>query len=308
MNVPDKITERIDWFGLADGFAARQARRDAEIGEGDCGDYRENGILMCGKCRTPRQEWRNLPVYPTHIDDDGILVRERRLAVIDCKCRAEAKAREAEQNKDWDFGLWMDTHRQYGISGGLAKDVTFEADDGRDPMATEICRRYVEKWREMRENNIGVIFYGPNGTGKSFHAGMIVNALLKKRVRCLVTSFPTILSAMEKWGEKQEIVNYLGLFDLLAVDDLGAERDNDYATEQVYHIIDARYRQGKPLIVTTNFPRGFIQDTNDIRLKRIFDRLLEMCPLTITLTGPDRRTELAERKKRLAGAVLKGVG
>ena len=39
---------------------------------------------------------------------------------------------------------------------------------------------------------------------------------------------------------------------LLILDDFGMERGTEYGLEQVYSVIDSRYRSGKPLIVTTN--------------------------------------------------------
>ena len=41
-------------------------------------------------------------------------------------------------------------------------------------------------------------------------------------------------------------------YDLLIIDDLGAERGTEYAVENVFNVIDRRYRSGKPLIITTN--------------------------------------------------------
>ena len=38
------------------------------------------------------------------------------------------------------------------------------------------------------------------------------------------------------------------------IDDFGMERGTEYALEQVYNIVDSRYRSQKPLIVTTNLP------------------------------------------------------
>lgn len=286
-------------------------------------DYMENGVRMCAKCHTPKQAWVNFPVRTpeglTTTDESGETLKKPWLAPIACRCRREALAQEREQDKEMQFRSWMHTHQQYGISGGLSKDMTFDADDGRDPMALEICRRYVDNWRKMYENNIGIIFHGPNGTGKSFHAGMIVNELLKRRIPCLMTSFPSLLAAMEKWGEKQEIVDHLRLFELVVIDDLGAERSSSYALEQIYHVVDARYRQRKPLIVTTNTPVKWMKmdeegernlclkkDADPIMIKRIFSRVLEMCSIKVGLNGIDRRTIESDRKKRLAEAIMRG--
>ena len=264
-------------------------------------DYTENGIRMCAKCHTPKQAWISFPV-----NLDAGADKKPYLAPVACQCMKEKGERKREADRETDFRYWMNTHKQYGISGGLPEDVTFAADNGSNPGASEVGRRYVERWAEMREHNIGILFHGPNSTGKSFHAGMIVNELLKRRVPAIMTSFPSLLAAMEKWGEKQEIVNYLALFDLVVIDDLGVERDSGYSYEQVFHIVDARYRQRKPLIVTTNLSAKRMESAEEVKQKRVFDRVLEMCPIRIALTNENQRAVAESEKKRLAAAILGG--
>jgi DNA replication protein DnaC len=58
--------------------------------------------------------------------------------------------------------------------------------------------------------------------------------------------------------------------------------------EQVYGIVDARYRPGKPLIVTTNIPIDDIKKPVDLRLQRIYDRIIEMCH-PVEVKGQSRR-------------------
>ena len=275
----------------------------------EAGDYvREDGILMCGKCHTPKQCYAKLPVRPVKIDADGKMKMRVRLAPVSCQCRRAALEREREYDRQTQFNTWMaEQSHLYGISGGVPKTAVFEADDGREPQALEVCRRYVDTWPQMRQNNIGILFCGANGTGKSFHAEMIVNALLKKRIPSLVTSFPALLAAMEKFGEKREIVNHLRLFELAVIDDLGAERDSSYALEQVFNVIDARYRQKKPLIVTTNILYETLKNETDPKYKRIYERVVEMCPIVVSMNTGRRRAEIAREKKRLAESILKGV-
>ena len=264
-------------------------------------DYLQDGVRMCAKCHTPKQARISCP-GGEGANQDGKFF----LAPVPCRCRGEKLAREREKDRETNFRYWMNTHKQYGISGGLPEDVTFAADNGSNPGASEVGQRYVERWAEMREHNIGILFHGPNSTGKSFHAGMIVNELLKRRVPAIMTSFPSLLAAMEKWGEKQEIVNYLALFDLVVIDDLGVERDSGYSYEQVFHIVDARYRQRKPLIVTTNLSAKRMESAEEVKQKRVFDRVLEMCPIRIALTNENQRAVAESEKKRLAAAILGG--
>lgn len=93
-----------------------------------------------------------------------------------------------------------------------------------------------------------------------------------------MTSFVKVLQVIQDNTENEtEFVNRLCAARLLIIDDLGTERNTDYALEKVYNVIDSRYRTGKPLILTTNLNLQDMQMTQDIRYQRIYDRIFEMC-------------------------------
>ena len=52
--------------------------------------------------------------------------------------------------------------------------------------------------------------------------------------------------------ERAAFIASLDDYSLLVIDDLGVERSTEYAMEQMFTVIDSRYRSKKPLIVTTN--------------------------------------------------------
>ena len=69
------------------------------------------------------------------------------------------------------------------------------------------------------------------------------------------------------------VVDRLCRYPLLIIDDFGMERGTEYALEQVYNIVDSRYRSQKPLIVTTNLPLNEIRHPQDTAHARIYDRI-----------------------------------
>ena len=81
----------------------------------------------------------------------------------------------------------------------------------------------------------------------------------------------------------------------LILDDFGMERGTEYGLEQVYNVIDSRYRSGKPLIVTTNLTLTELQNPQDTPHARIYDRLLEMCA-PVCFSGENFRRESAQNK------------
>ncbi len=93
----------------------------------------------------------------------------------------------------------------------------------------------------------------------------------------------------------RRIITRLCSFPLLILDDFGMERGTEYGLEQVYNVIDSRYRSGKPLIVTTNLTLEELQNPEDTAHARIYDHLTEMCT-PVRITGENFRKAKAREK------------
>ena len=156
----------------------------------------------------------------------------------------------------------------------------------------------------MRKENMGLLFWGPAGTGKTFAAACIANALVEQEVGVrLITLGEALLNLYGMSGEER--IGYLEVLTtcgLLILDDFGVERRTPYAREQVYEIINRRYLSGRPMIVTTNLTLEELKhaDRDD---GRIHDRVLERC-VPVFFNGPSLRRENAARKIRRARALL----
>ena len=158
----------------------------------------------------------------------------------------------------------------------------------------------------MRANNIGVLFYGSVGTGKSFLASCIGNGLLDRQVPVAATNFPRLLNLLQGTYEKQDLLDRLSIYKLLIVDDLGVERDSAYAEEQIFNIIDARSNSELPVIVTTNLTLEEMEHPTTMQYARIYDRVLAMCPIRLKLAGESRRKANASEREQLARKILLG--
>lgn len=77
----------------------------------------------------------------------------------------------------------------------------------------------------------------------------------------------------------------------------------EYALEQIYNIIDSRYRSRKPLIVTTNLTLTELKNPQDTAHARIYDRLLELCT-PIACTGSSMRKDIGQAKLNLLKTLL----
>lgn len=274
---------------IIDTIGARAARQYLETE----GDYRnEDGLLMCGKCHTQKE------CVLTKKDGTTRTVR------CACECSVAQNAKEAEEKRKRDRLQYLDSMRRTGFPDAEMREWTLAKSDHTDQKNENIARRYVANFDAMRSQGTGLLLCGPVGTGKSFLAAAIANELISQGTPCLMTNFSRIISRIsEKFGGDQKYLDNLNRFDLLIIDDLGAERDSEYMWEKVMDVIDARYRAGLPLIVTTNLNPKDLYDPSDIRRQRVFSRLKEMC-IFLEVNGADRRSKKMQDKLTAAKSLL----
>lgn len=193
--------------------------------------------------------------------------------------------------------------RSKGIQDRHLLDWKFSV--ANDSEGIQKAKRYVECWEKVKEENLGLLLWGNVGTGKSFIAACIANALIDKGVSVLMTNFTKIISKMGslRIDEVHEYISSFGRYDLLIIDDLGIERNTNYAQEQLYAVIDERYKSNLPLIVTTNLTPTQLENASDIAHARVYSRILEMCA-PVLIDGTNRRTAIADTKKALARTIL----
>ena len=242
------------------------------------GDYRnEDGLLICGKCHTAKECKITVPMF------EGT-----RIVSCVCKCKREQLNAEEEERKELMRKQEIDRMRSIGIQDKKIIEYNFENDDRQNTAVGNIARKYVDKFSQMKEKNFGILFYGDTGTGKSFFAGCIANALIDKGIPVLATSITRLINQLFSVEDKNELIKDICKYDLLIIDDIGAERSTDYALEQVYTLIDERYKSNKPMIITTNLSYEEMSNATDLKLKRIYDRILEKC-YPIKVEGQRRR-------------------
>ena len=158
---------------------------------------------------------------------------------------------------------------------------------------------------EKYRNNTGLLLFGDVGTGKSFFAGCIANALLDRDVPVLMTNFPTILNRLTGMfsEDRADFIASFDEYDLLIIDDLGVERSTEYAMEQMFFVIDSRYRSRRPMIITTNLKLAELKNPPDLAHARIYDRILERCA-PILFAGKNFREENAGATKQAAKDIV----
>lgn len=143
-----------------------------------------------------------------------------------------------------------------------------------------------------------IVIQGGVGTGKTGAAIAALRELFFTGSSILYWSLPDLMDALRaeefsrtKGDDPARPVPTMGQLtnvDVLLLDDMGTERPTAYVTDRLFLIVDKRYGEGKPTVVTTNVVGGgFEKYLGD----RIASRLRE-CSRVIVAAGPDlRRTK-----------------
>ena len=225
-----------------------------------------DGLIYCSKCHTPRQK---------RLEVSGKTIEPRCM----CACQTEDYDRREQERKHREFLDMVAKNRSIGLPDPGLRKHTFENDLGYNPKQIRMAKRYVQHWEEMQKNSTGLLLWGDVGTGKSFIAGCIANALLDKGVPVIMTNFARLLNKLTDMyaGDRNAYIDSFKRYPLMIIDDLGVERNSEFAREQVFSVIDSRYRSELPMIVTTNLTLEELQHPEDLSRSRIYDRILERC-------------------------------
>jgi DNA replication protein DnaC len=121
---------------------------------------------------------------------------------------------------------------------------------------------------------------------------LVSKAALETGRSVAIYSLPRLLNEIRDTHRAErshiDLLDRLTAVDLLHVDDVGAERKNEWVLEELYSIVNSRYEEQRSIVITTNI------DDHDALCEQIgartVSRLTEMCQ-EMLLSGEDRRFE-----------------
>lgn len=265
------FAHRVDEADDALGLCATQAEKEA-YGHWILGAWED--ILACRTC--------------TKKDDDVLACAKR--TVI----REDGKLRSAMMRCDRYLRVCKQrrTDRLFGQSR-LGKRWekrtfdTFQVDD-TNRRAYEACRQLADDFSQRER---GLLLAGDCGSGKTHLAAAVVHALIDQgRHAIFLTGGRYLDSLKDAFGDPDKtrrIRHEARSADLLVLDDIGAEMNGDWARSEFFSLLNDRYEQMRPTILTTNLS----MDELTARLgKRTVSRIAEMTD-GIRLHSADRRLQ-----------------
>lgn len=234
----------------------------------------DDGLFHCSVCHHKTQ---------TEVE---FLGRKKIVRCI-CDCRKQERDAFSEREKQQE----LERQRRICFAETNMANWTFENDDRQNEKISDAMMNYVNNFTDFKKEGKGLLLYGTVGTGKTYFAACIANALIDNGYSVLMTNFARLTNQIQgMFDGKQEFIDSLNRYSLLIIDDLGAERKSEFMQEQVFNIIDSRYRSGLPFIITTNLTAEEIKKPQDVGYSRIYDRILERC-FPVEVSGASRRRQ-----------------
>lgn len=135
-----------------------------------------------------------------------------------------------------------------------------------------------------------LVLIGPTGTGKTHAAIAVAREAHAKGLSVVVLPVVELLDLLRPTGGGDEhAMRRLMDVDRLVLDDLGAEKATDWTQERMYALVNRRWLEERPTIVTTNLEPEVLRTEEQGVGERLFSRLAGSGAVVLRLSGADRR-------------------
>lgn len=150
----------------------------------------------------------------------------------------------------------------------------------------DVVKDYINKNKETMQAD-SLIIMGKSEVGKTHLAAAIANKLIENNKIVLIDRLTNLLDRIRETYEnntksENELIDFYSNVDMLIIDDLGTEKISNWALEKLYTIIQNRYENRLPIIITTRFNKeGLIERFSYSKdpdlVDAIISKLYQMC-------------------------------
>lgn len=170
----------------------------------------------------------------------------------------------------------------------------------QNQIAYNVAKKYADEFKIYASEGKGIYFEGTYGTGKTHLAVAISLKLIHEGIPVICKTSIDILADIKRSYEshsnvtEHEVLDVYKKVDLLIIDDLGKEQCTEWSMPIFYSIINDRYEQMKPTIITTNYNEEMLierltpKGCDNSNARAIISRLHE-CVDVVTMAWNDYR-------------------
>ncbi len=212
--------------------------------------------------------------------------KEPHWAELPCKvCEEKRRKREEEERRNKLRQERINTLLKNSMLKKRFVQKTFDSfipygkEKAKQSRVLSIVREFAANFRHHREAGTWLLFMGNVGTGKGHLSAAIINEIVKSGFSALYTKMPRLLREIKDTFNHNseitqgEIICQIEKVDLLVIDEVGIQFGTDTERMIIYEILDSRYEDMMPTILTTNVKE--IKTLEKLLGERIIDRFYE---------------------------------
>lgn len=244
--------------------------------------------------RFKRCEFCGKELQPIGFDYLYVNISEDSIEYERCDC-SKSKAywkeidnKEYEQQKRSRIRNIINTIYKQNYIGRKLQEMNLENFyfDSSNKYVLDVVNDYINKNKDTMKAD-SLIIMGKSDTGKTHLAAAIANKLIENDKTVLMERLTNLLDRIRETYEnntksENELIEIYSNVDMLIIDDLGTEKISSWALEKLYTIIQNRYENGLPIIITTRFNKeGLIERFSYSKDSDLVDamisKLYQMC-------------------------------
>lgn len=200
----------------------------------------------------------------------------------------EKDKQDAEEQKRKRFRNMINVIYKQNYVGRKYQELNFEnfSIDLNNKNAVKMANDYINKNKDKILSN-GLIIMGESGVGKTHLAAAIANKLIENDKIVLMGRLTTLLDMIKETfrdntKSENELIELYSNVDMIIIDDLGTEKISSWALEKLYTIIQNRFENGLPIIITTMFDKKglisrFSYSNDQDLIDATISKLYQMC-------------------------------
>ena len=187
-----------------------------------------------------------------------------------------------------------------GIPANMLMRMTFEtfqpsangALTAEQRQAFSVAQTYTQHWAERDDPDGWLMLMGPCGVGKTHLAVAAAAERQKRGDDVFFATVADLLDQLRAAYSPDSPISHVDLLqrvrtaELLVFDDMGAERSTAFAEDKLFQIVNYRYEERLPTIITTSSLPAEMDSVRPRIASRLFDRMLVTI---LPLNGPDYR-------------------